>query len=338
MEESNEPTIFNDTDTQTSKKSSRKGLITMLLIGIVIFDLFFVVVFALTRAPSDFPLNSTVTIESGLSASAAADTLEESRVVRSAGLLYAIILLFHDPAAIKAGAYVFSDRASAFSIATIITSDAPSPNLIPVTFPEGFNVEDYARIASAKISGFDTDTFINMASSSEGYLFPDTYHVPTDYSEQELFELLRDTYEQKMKPIRTELTNSDLAEDDLVTLASIVEREANSSESMGIVAGILRERLRLGMPLQTDATMEYVLHKPLKELTAEDLKIDTPYNTYLYPGLPPTPIGNPGAQAMEAVLHPTATEYLYYLTDEDGEFHYAKTYQEHQQNITRYLK
>jgi UPF0755 protein len=121
-------------------------------------------------------------------------------------------------------------------------------------------------------------------------------------------------------------------------LASIIEREANSPESMKMVSGILQNRLTIDMPLQADASIEYILDKPLNALLPEDLKIDSPYNTYLNRGLPPTPIGNPGLTAIEAVLEPTLSKYLFYITDETGEFHYAEDFDQHRANIQRYLR
>jgi len=123
-----------------------------------------------------------------------------------------------------------------------------------------------------------------------------------------------------------------------LVLASIIEREADSVESKKMVAGILKNRMSINMPLQTDASMEYILDKPLSELTPEDLKKESPYNTYLNFGLPPTPIGNPGLDAILAVLEPTPSDYYYYITGNDGEFYYAKTYAEHLQNIEKYLR
>ena len=105
-----------------------------------------------------------------------------------------------------------------------------------------------------------------------------------------------------------------------------------------MVSGILQNRLRIGMALQTDASIEYILHKPLKDLTAADLEIDSPYNTYSHNGLPPTPIGNPGLTAIKSVLEPTPSNYLYYITDTNGEFHYARTFEEHKTNISLYLR
>lgn len=119
--------------------------------------------------------------------------------------------------------------------------------------------------------------------------------------------------------------------EEILALASIIEREANSPDSMKLVSSVLQNRLEIGMALQADASIEYVLDKPLKELTPEDLKIDSPYNTYLYTGLPPTPIGNPGLDAIMAVLQPAESEYFYYITDEEGssitQKHTNNTYQ-----------
>ena len=136
---------------------------------------------------------------------------------------------------------------------------------------------------------------------------------------------------------------STLSEYDVLILASIVEREANDEESMRMVAGIFQNRLDIGMALQADASIEYVLDVPINELREGELaqslrELDSPYNTYLYPGLPPTPIGNPGLQAISAVLNPLPSDYYYYITGNDGVFYYAETLDEHNANIARYLR
>jgi UPF0755 protein len=132
--------------------------------------------------------------------------------------------------------------------------------------------------------------------------------------------------------------NSGLSAEEVIILASIIEREANTFESMKMISGILQGRMAIGMPLQADASIEYVLDKPLKELTPEDLKVDSPYNTYTNKGLPPTPIGNPGTEAIKAVLEPTVSDYVYYITDNEGNFHYAKDFDEHRANVAKYLR
>jgi len=310
----------------------------IVLVGFLVVDLLVVSVFLLTRAPASFPVEQVVTIESGLSANQVANVLEEENVVKSSSLLYFILILFHDPASIKAGAYVFNQTESAFAVASKITNDSPRIDLLPLTFPEGFSVKDYAKIASQELPDFDAEKFFTLASSSEGYLFPDTYNIPPEFTEQELMELQLETYQTKTSNLVLGDNPYGLTDYEILILASIVEREANTEESMRMVAGILLNRLELGMALQADASLEYILDKPLSELTADDLKIDSPYNTYLYPGLPPTPIGNPGLTSIKAVLNPLKTDYYYYLTDENGDFYYAKTYSEHQSNIEKYLR
>lgn len=291
-----------------------------------------------SQAPHPFGENRAILIEPGSTASDVAAIFEENDIVRSKNLLYAIVVLFHDPSAIKAGQYVFESTDNTFTIAARITGEAPREPLLAVTYPEGFTAREYADIAEAILPNFDSDAFLNSATEREGFLFPETYHVPERYTEADMLTLLENTYYERTQSIRSLLEQHALNERGVVTLASIVEREANTPESMRMVAGVLLNRLLIDMPLQADATMEYVLEKPLQELTPDDLEIDSPYNTYLYRGLTPTPIGNPGLIAINAVLKPASTSALYYITDTEGIFHYAETFAEHRANIARYLK
>ena len=156
--------------------------------------------------------------------------------------------------------------------------------------------------------------------------------------------MLAQTFVQKVRPLEQASPTSTLVTPrEQLILASIVEREANSEESMKMVAGILLNRLELGMPLQADAAIEYAIDTPLNELKPGELAsllqtLESPYNTYKNRGLPPTPIGNPGLQAIDAVLNPTDSEYLFYITGLDGEFYYAETLNEHNLNVDRYLR
>lgn len=169
-------------------------------------------------------------------------------------------------------------------------------------------------------------------------MFPDTYFVPVDYTEQQLLDLMLETFEQKTADLQPMIESHSLSLDEILILASIIEREANSPESKKLVSSVLQNRLQTGMPLQADASIEYILEKPLSELTPEDLEIESSYNTYLNTGLPPTAIGNPGLDAITAVLEPAESEYYYYITGNDGEFYYAETYQRHLINIEKYLR
>ena len=123
---------------------------------------------------------------------------------------------------------------------------------------------------------------------------------------------------------------------DLITLASLVEREVRYPEDRPIVAQVLLKRLKMNMPLQTDATLQYLMDAPKEEVSIEDTQIDSPYNTYQHVGLPPGPIANPGMASIEAVLHPAETDYLYFVADRHGHNHYAYTYEEHLNLVNRY--
>jgi UPF0755 protein len=150
--------------------------------------------------------------------------------------------------------------------------------------------------------------------------------------------LLRRSFDEAIVPLESAIESSDFSLEQILILASIIEREANTPESMRLVSSVFQNRIAIGMPLQADASIEYILDKPLNELTATDLDIDSPYNTYVNPGLPPTPIGNPGLQAIEAVLFPAESSFIFYITDNNGEFHFAETYEQHLRNIDQYLR
>lgn len=292
----------------------------------------------LFSAPTDFPVDTPITVEEGMSAKQVAGLMEEAGFVRSRHALYLSLLLWHDPSAVKASVYRFSTPLTPRQLAGELMTGHFGNDLVTLTLIEGERASHFAEAASEVLPDFDTAAFLTLATPYEGKLFPETYFVPATFTAKDLFALLRETYEEKVAPLRPAITTSGLTEDEVITLASIVEREANSEESMRLVAGILRERLRIGMALQVDASLEYVLDKPLNELTAEDLKLESPYNTYLTSGLPPTPIGNPGLTAIKAVLEPESSDYLFYITGDDGEFYYAKTFDEHRQNIARHLR
>jgi len=129
-----------------------------------------------------------------------------------------------------------------------------------------------------------------------------------------------------------------VTQSDIITMASILEGEAKTTADREIVAGILWKRLTLGMPLQVDSTFMYINGKNTYQLSAADLKIDSPYNTYIYTGLPPTPIDNPGLDSITSAITPTTTNYLYFFSGRDGTMHYAVTYADHLKNIAKYGK
>lgn len=252
--------------------------------------------------------------------------------------MYFIISLFHDPKDIKASTYLFEEAITTRAVAQKLVTGDFDNDLISFTHIEGERATHIADEAEKTLTNFDTARFIELAVPQEGTLYPETYRIPKDFTADELVGLMTKTFSEKTAKLTAEMTSHPLGHKGVISLASIVEREANTVESMKMVSGILQSRIEAGMPLQADASIEYVLDKPLKQLTAEDLKVDSPYNTYTNKGLPPTPIGNPGIDAIIAVLEPTPSDFVYYITDEDGNFHYARNFDEHRSNIARYLR
>lgn len=277
-------------------------------------------------------------IEQGMSLQQIAQEAKDAGVVRSATFLYVVFLYLYDPTSVYAGVYTFHTPQSVFEVAKKLSERSIDNPLLSITIPEGSTRIEIAYIAKKMLPTFDVQLFIENTKSVEGTLFPDTYYVSSEFTSVQLQQLLTDTFRQKSVVLQTALASSSLSTDEVVILASILEKEANDETSMKMVSGILQNRLRLQMPLQADATIGYVLQKPLKELVPTDLKIESPYNTYLHNGLPPTPISNPGLQALKAVLEPTVSDYYYYITDTQGQFHYAKTFDQHKRNIELYLK
>jgi len=221
-----------------------------------------------------------------------------------------------------------------------------------VTFQEGLNINEmavkWARAGLGDAQGFVSATkppntysqpFLQYRSnkdSLEGYLFPATYDILITTTPQEQINIMLDTFATQVLPKLPPETANSPKLNEVVTLASIVEKEARTTEDRKLVAGVFYNRLRLGMKLESDVTINYVTGKTATQ--AADLKIDSPYNSYLYKGLPPTPICNPGLDAILATVDPTPSDYIFFIADNTGKLHFAKTLAEHEQNIDKYLK
>jgi UPF0755 protein len=150
--------------------------------------------------------------------------------------------------------------------------------------------------------------------------------------------MLSDNFEKQILSVDFDKSLTSKKLDEIITMASIIEGEAVKDEDRRLITDILWRRIEIGMPLQVDTTFMYINGKSSSELTKADLKINSPYNTYVNKGLPPGPISNPGIEAINAVIFPTANKYLYYLSDKNGDMHYAETFAEHIRNKEKYLK
>lgn len=188
------------------------------------------------------------------------------------------------------------------------------------------------------VPGFDRNAFFENWSSKEGFLFPDTYYFFPNVTTQAIGEKMLATFSRRIEPLESEITSSGHTLQEIVIMASILEKEAATPEDRATISGILWNRIAKGMPLQVDATFMYLLGKTSSELTTADLQFKSAYNTYINKGLPYGPIGNPGIDAIRAAIHPRQSQYLYYLSGKDGVMHYAKTFAEHKANKLKYLK
>jgi UPF0755 protein len=329
---------MDESDSTEEKASAARGRgmrpFLFSLVGITLIAGGLVALAFATLPPAAFPRGERIEIPFGTSIAEAAQTIGEKNAVRSSIFLRLILIAEAGESGIKAGVYRFDEPISVFAVAHALLYGTHSAPLARITIPEGLQSGEIGVIVAGELAGVAPDAFENAARGKEGYLFPDTYHVPDTFTAAELVALMERTFVEKVAPL---FATSTRTKEEIITMASILEREANDEESLGIVSGILWKRFDQGMPLQVDASFSYLLHKESKDVTEEDFKIDSPYNTYTYKGLPPTPINNPGLAAIKAALAPLDSPYLYYLTAPDGTFHYAKTFEEHKKNKARYL-
>lgn len=288
--------------------------------------------------PDDFPIEKRVHIPAGSTLSQISAILKNHQVIRSGLMFRGVILSYHKESSLHAGEYLFHQKNSLLEVAQSFIADTALIPPVKVTIPEGSTLEEIDRRLSSVLPAIQSGDIVKSAQGQEGVLFPDTYLLEDSLTADQVVAKLRDTFAQKLVPFESDLAHDSLTKQEIIVLASILEKEANDANSMHMVSGILRKRLEKHMPLQVDATFAYLLHKTSSELTPADLAIDSPFNTYTHKGLPPTPIASPGSMAIEAALHPQDSSYFFYLTDKEGVFHYAVTFDEHKKNKARYLR
>lgn len=283
------------------------------------------------------PVN--VTVDRNESVRTIAQKLQNAGVIRSPVAFFLLTRFGGYGDKIQAGEFRLTPSMDLFTVADTLTHGTMD---VWVTMREGLRKEEIASILSKNLS-FPENEFLKRAK--EGYLFPDTYRFPKDATIDMVLETFAKNFDKKVTIEISDIAQKKgLSLDEVVTIASLVEREAKNKEDRPIVAGIILNRLKIDMKLDIDATVQYALGYQSKEktwwkkdLTQEDLSIDSPYNTYVNPGLPPGPIANPGLAAIQAVVDTRETENLYYISDKSGKIHPAKTIEEHNTNIAKYL-
>ena len=318
---------------------SNRAIFTTL---IFLFCLIFSYAFFLTP-PSNFPRGGVVTINEGSSVAEVATLLAEKQVVRFPKV-FEYLIRFRSLGAssskatvVVAGDYAFPQPEDAIAIAERVARGEYDISPIKLTVPEGANTFDIAALLAKLIPGFDVKDFIARAQPREGYLFPDTYYFQPTWDSERMIRTMEKQFLVATKPLASLIDKSGRMQEQIVIMASLLEREARTLESRRMIAGILWKRLDEGMPLQVDATFTYFTNKSTYELSLKDLATSSPYNTYRYRGLPIGPIANPGLDALTATLTPIESDYWFYLSDRTGNLHYAVDFNQHKRNKALYL-
>ena len=279
-------------------------------------------------------------VERGQGVRDIASDLRSQRLIRSSTSFFLVVKFLGVEKELQAGDYRLNRAMDAQTIARELTHGILD---VWVTILEGWREEEIAT-KLAKDLDIPEAEFIRYAR--EGYMFPDTYLIPRDATPAAVAKILLDTFETKVtNQMREDAKKTDLTFPQVIILASIVEREGRTDTDRPIIAGVLFKRLKVGWPIQADATLQYALGYQAYEkswwkkiLSLEDKSIKSPYNTYLHSGLPPGPIANPGLSSIKAVIYAQESDYWYYIHDSAGNAHFAKSIEEHEQNIRTYLQ
>jgi len=280
-------------------------------------------------------------ISKGSSAGKVGLQLQQEGLIRSATAFRLYVQLTGKSKSIQAGEYSLSAN---YSLTKMVDILSKGPIEVWVTIPEGLRREEVAiRFADGlgkKDKGSFVEEFLSSSKGKEGYLFPDTYLFPKTATAQQVVNKMLTIFDNKIEPFAKDISSAALSKNEIVTLASIVERESRSDSERPVVAGILLNRIDIGMGLGADATVQYAVGTaenwwPI--LSKEDLATASPYNTYKFRGLPPAPIANPGISSLRAAIFPETSDYLYYLHDAKGQIYYATTLAQHNENIRKYL-
>ncbi|GGE13506.1 aminodeoxychorismate lyase [Marinithermofilum abyssi] len=306
---------------------------------------------SLSSPPRDKPV--TLSIQPGATSEDIGHLLMENGLIRKDWFFSTYSWLTGSSRGLQAGVYEIRPDMDIDDILDMITHG--KQNTIPVTIPEGFTTEQIANRLQTK--GINREEFLEAVDHGqydyaflkeipkgrerrhwlEGYLYPSTYNIPKNAKAEDVVNMMLGQFDQILKKNRVmdRLESRNMTLDQLVNVASIVEREGQVKEELPKIAGVIYNRLDQDMRLQVDATVQYALGEHKNRVLYSDLEKQSPYNTYLHTGLPPGPISNPGEDALLAALEPEQHQYLYYVTKKDGsqEHYFAKTFQEHRRYI-----
>lgn len=321
-------------------------------------------VFAQAGKPvSKEPETVLYVVPQGAGARAIAEGLKKAGLVRSPSYFLYVVWRRGDQDAFKAGTYELTPSMSTAEIEKALAKGDPVSTERSVTIIEGWTIEDIADYLEAEGVASRAEFHAEVGESAkpasglpdwdasypalrarpagaslEGYLFPDTYRIYADGGAKPLVRRMLDNFERKLTPeLRAEIAKSGRTIHEVVTMASIIEREVRTEEDRAMVSDIFWKRVDAGRGLEADSTVNYITGHSKPSVSYEETRIDHPWNTYKYRGLPPGPIGNPSLSAIIAAVRPKANPYWYFLTDPQGKIYYGRTLEEHNAN-RKYLR
>lgn len=321
-----------------------------------VFLFFFLIHFTfLTKNYRNSADDVIIKIVKGENLKSVAEKLESSQVIFNKYAFITLGRLFSYQDNLIPGEYKFTNGLTYLNILNIIT-DPFVTRTVTVTIPEGLTIRQMGRLLQKQI-GIDSARFVEETKNDsllkvlgfgegdsvvnmEGFLFPDTYKLPLSGNmnrEKEIVNILANEFRKKITPdIREKMKERNISLKDLITMASIIEGETRFEPEKKTIAGVYFNRIKKGMKLEADPTVNYGLPEPKKRLLYSDLKYPSPYNTYLHKGLPPGPINNPGLSSIIAALEPEEHNYIFFVAKGDGSHRFAETYNEHKKNIELY--
>lgn len=321
------------------------SLMTKSILAVAVISFFIAGLLYGAAQPISFNSSEPVTIiiKQGMSANEIAALLRQQGLIKNTTLFRMYVHVEGFSNSLQAGEYTFTPDMNMQKMIAMLAKGEVSYSQI--TIPEGLTIEQVATLLESKqianaakfkaaaknyqpFAYIDADARVGY--KPEGFLFPDTYRVPRGIKEEELLQFMVSEFDRNFTPqMREKAKKQGLTIREVMILASLVEKEARVEKERPVIAGVFLNRIRQAMPLQSCATIQYILGYPKAELTIKDTEIPSPYNTYLNMGLPPGPIANAGAASIMAVLEPALTDYLYFVADNKGVHHFSKTYDEH---------
>lgn len=265
-----------------------------------------------------------------------ANNLKSAELIRDPIVFFLVVKQLGLDSKVQAGDFLLSPSQNAFDIARSLQTGSYD---VRISIPEGKRAAEIAELLKDRLDSYQ-DNWRSNLSLNEGYLFPDTYFFSKDATIEQIISIMHDNFEKKYNSIPN-VGTSRFTKDEIVKIASMVEREAKFQSDRPLVASVIINRLNAGMALDIDATIQYAIGTkedwwPVLTDSGRNIVPNSPFNTYTHPGLPPKPISNPGYEVLNAVVNPANTSYLFYISDSKGTNHYSKTNEEHEANKRKY--